>query len=94
MRMAAEKDSLGYRILENEGIKILAIEHNSNNMEIISKRAHKTKSEDIMYSGKGIGITINIPTLGYYYLVSPNKEIVYETGDLGDYSEILKKIEN
>ena len=92
MRMAAEKDSLGYRILENEGIKILAIEHKSNNMEIIAKRASKTKSEDIMYSGKGIGTGINIPTLGYYYLVSPNKEIVYETGDLGDYSEIINKL--
>ena len=92
MRMSAEKDSLGYRMLENEGIKILAIEHKSNNMEIIAKRASKTKSEDIMYSGKGIGTTINIPTLGYYYLVSPNKEIVYETGDLGDYSEIINKL--
>lgn len=39
-------------------------------------------------------IIINIPTLGYYYLVSPNKEIVYETGDLGDYEEILKIIRN
>ena len=61
-------------------------------MEIIAKRASKTKSEDIMYSGKGIGTTINIPTLGYYYLVSPDKEIVYETGDLGDYSEIINKL--
>ncbi|MBQ8223694.1 MAG: redoxin domain-containing protein [Bacteroidales bacterium] len=94
MKRSAEKDSLGYIILENEGVRILAIEHKSNNMEIIAKRAYKTKSEDIMYSGKGIGSIINIPALGYYYLVSPNKEIVYETGDLGDYEEILKIIRN
>lgn len=96
MRMDAEKDSIGNRIIEKEGIKILAIEHKSNNMEIIAKRAYKTKSEDIMYSGKGIGTTINIPTLGYYYLVSPNKEIVYETGSWESILKYLRllKIEN
>lgn len=87
-----EKDSLGYRILENEGIKILAIEHRSNNLEHIRQIASKSNSEDIAYSAKDIMTVINIPTLGYYYLVSPNKEIVYETGDLGDYSEIINKL--
>ena len=89
-----EKDSLGYRILEKEGIKILAIEHKSDDMELIAKRARLTNSKDIMYSGKGIGATINLPALGYYYLISPDKEIVYETGDLGDYEEIIKKLKN
>ena len=92
MRMAAEKDSLGYRIIEKEGIKILAIEHKSDNLELIAKRAELTNSKDIMYSGKGIGAIINLPASGYYYLVSPNKEIVYETGNLGDYSEIINKL--
>ena len=91
---AHEIDSLGYRILEKEEIKILAIEHKSDDMELIAKRAQLTNSKDIMYSGKGIGATINLPALGYYYLVSPNKEIVYETGDLGDYEEIIKKLKN
>ena len=91
---AHEIDSLGYRILEKEGIKILAIEHKSDDMELISKRARLTNSKDIMYSGKGIGATINLPALGYYYLISPDKEIVYETGDLGDYEEIIKKLKN
>ena len=58
---------------------------NLDNLELIAKRAELTNSKDIMYSGKGIGATINLPALGYYYLVSPNKEIVYETGNLGDY---------
>ena len=87
-----EKDSLGYRILENEGIKILAIEHRSNNLEHIRQIASKSNSENIVYSAKDIMTVINIPTLGYYYLVSPNKEIVYETGDLGDYEEIINKL--
>lgn len=87
-----EKDSLGYRILENEGVKILAIEHRSNNLEYIRQIASKSNSEDITYSAKEIMTVINIPALGYYYLISPNKEIVYETGDLGDYSEIINKL--
>ena len=91
---AHEIDSLGYRVLEKEEIKILAIEHKSDDMELIAKRAQLTNSKDIMYSGKGIGATINLPALGYYYLISPDKEIVYETGDLGDYSEIIGIIEN
>ena len=89
---AHEIDSLGYRILEKEGIKILAIEHRSNNLEHIRQIASKSNSEDIAYSAKDIMTVINIPTLGYYYLVSPNKEIVYETGDLGDYEEIINKL--
>ena len=91
---AHEIDSLGYRILEKQGIKILAIEHRSNNLEHIRQIAATTNSKDIAYSAKNIMTTINIPALGYYYLVSPNKEIVYETGYLGDYEEILKIIEN
>lgn len=85
-----EKDSLGYRILENEGIKILAINHKSDNMELIAEIAEKTSTRDIMYSGKGIGGVIELPYLGYFYLISPDKEVVYDSSNLGDYSELLK----
>ncbi len=87
--MGIEKDSLPARILEKEGIRILAIEHRSDNLEIIGKVADKTGSGDIIYSAKGIGTAISIPYLGYYYLLSPSKEIVLETGDC-DYDKILK----
>lgn len=85
-----EKDSLGYRVLENNDIKILAINYESNNMEQLSKLAEKDDSKDIIYSAKGIKQHINLPFQGYYYLISPKKEIVYETSHLGDYSELLK----
>lgn len=92
--LSHEKDSLGCLILENNGIRSLAIEHKSNNMELIRKYAEKTGLQDMMYSAKGIGTTVFIPALGYYYLLSPDKEIVYETYDLGDYSELLKAKED
>ena len=85
-----EQDSLGYRILEHEGIRIFAINYISDNMELIGKVADKTGTTDIIYSAKGLNTIVSLPTLGYYYLLSPDKEIVYESSSLGDYSELLK----
>ena len=93
-KYAHEKDSLGYRILEKEGIKIMAIEHRSNNMEYIEKVAKKYEFEDITYSGKGIYSVIEIPYFGYYYLISPDKKVFFRTSKLEDYEEILKLIRN
>ena len=58
-------------------------------MYVIGKVADKTGSADIIYSAKGIGTVISIPYLGYYYLVSPSKEIVLGSGDC-DYSKLLE----
>ena len=91
-RYAKEKDSLGYRILEKEGIKILAIEHKSNNMEYIEKYAKRHHSEDITYSAKGIFNAIDVNWWECYYLISPDKKVVYRTEKLEDYSEIINKL--
>jgi hypothetical protein len=91
-RYAKEKDSLGYRILEKEGIKIMAIEHKSNNMEYIEKYAKRYHSEDITYSAKGIFNAIDVNWWECYYLISPDKKAVYRTEKLGDYSEIINKL--
>lgn len=91
-RYAKEKDSLGYRILEKEGIKIMAIEHKSNNMEYIEKYAMRHHSEDITYSAKGIFNAIDVNWWECYYLISPDKKAVYRTEKLGDYSEIINKM--
>lgn len=85
-----EKDSLGYRVLEHEGIKIMAVNPSSDNMELIRNIGEKTGTAALMYSGKGLSGVIDLPYLGYYYLISPDKQIVYETSDLGDYSELLE----
>ena len=68
----------------------MAINHRSDNVELIRSIAEKTNTGDIIYYAKGMGGVINIPALGYYYLISPDKQIVYETSDLGDYSELLE----
>ena len=91
-RYAKEKDSLGYRILEKEGIKIMAIEHKSNNMEYIEKYAKRHHSEDITYSAKGIFNAIDVNWWECYYLISPDKKVVYRAEKMGDYSEIINKL--
>lgn len=85
-----EKDSLGYRILEKEGIEILAINYSTDNMDILENMADKTNSNDIIYSAKGLNAHLNIPYLGYYYLIPPDKKVVFKDYKLGDYSELLK----
>ena len=52
--------------------------------------AIKTNTTDITYCAQGLMPLLTIPYLGYYYLVSPDKQIVYETSDLGDYNELLE----
>lgn len=89
-KMGKEIDSLGCCLLENKGIKVLAINHRSDNVELIRTIAETTNTTSIIYFAKGMGGVINIPSLGYYYLISPDRQIVYETGDLGDYSELLE----
>ena len=88
--MGQEKDSLGNYYLESQGVKILAINHRSDNEELIRSIAEKTNTREIIYHANGMGGVIDIPMLGYYYLVSPDKQIVYETYNLGDYSELLQ----
>ena len=85
-----EKDSLGSHVLNDYGIKIYAVNYSSNNLSLINKIAEKTNSTDIMYSAKGLGNCIRIPSLGYYYLISPDKNVVFKDYKLGDYSELLK----
>lgn len=88
--MGQEKESAGKYYLESQGIKILAINHCSSNAELIRSIAEKTNTSDIIFYAKGIGKVINIPFLGYYYLVSPRKTIVWHSSSLGDYSELLE----
>ena len=84
------KDSLGSHVLNDYGIKIYAVNYSSNNLSLINKIADKTNAEDIIYSAKGLNAHLNIPYLGYYYLISPDKKVVFKDYKLGDYSELLK----
>lgn len=83
-------DSLGYRIIEKHDISILSVNYVSGNTTLIGDMASKTNTTDITYCAQGLRRVLTIPYLGYYYLISPDKQIVYETNNLGDYSELLE----
>lgn len=88
-----EKDSLGYRYLQNEGIKLMSINYFSDNFELLRNTAAKTNSADIMYSSKGIDEFIRITSLGRNFLLSPSNEIVFQSPfivGMDDYSELLE----
>lgn len=89
-----EKDSLGYRFLSKEGIKILSVNYLSDNIEKLKEVAERTNSADIMHYAKGMGDFIKLPYVGYNFLLSPDKKLVYKCGYIGsfgkDYSELLK----
>lgn len=89
-----ENDSLGYTILEKNNIKILSINPHSDNIHALNDYAEKFKAENYIYFSKGISQFIRIDAYPTYFLITPSKEIIYNTHSLGDYSEILKVIED
>ena len=90
--LGKEKETLGYRILEQNGIKIMCINCLSDNVNYLSQKANDSRSQipDIMYHAKGIGKILDMHVMPQYYLISPDKQIVYKSHDLGDYSELLQ----
>ncbi|MBR2050862.1 MAG: hypothetical protein IJ961_00110 [Bacteroidales bacterium] len=88
-RYVHEKNSLGYIIPENEDVRIMAIEPSSNNMEYIQRVADKYDCEDIIYSAKEIYNAIDV-LYNKYYLISPDKKVVYKSSTLGDYGEAVE----
>ena len=90
-RYVHEKNSLGYIIPENEDVRIMAIEPSSNNMEYIQRVADKYDCEDIIYSAKEIYNAIDV-LYHKYYLISPDKKVVYKNWNIEDYEEIIDKL--
>jgi hypothetical protein len=89
-KMRKEKDSLGYCLIETEGVRIIAVNALSDNWNLIAETAKKYCIEDILFSAKGINTTIALVGNAYpsYYLISPQKEVVWRSNRL-DYSGLL-----
>ena len=87
-----ERDSLGYGMLEQEGIVIIAANAISDNLELINQVAEKCGGQDILYAGKGVFGLLALVNGAFpsYYLISPEKEIIWRSNYLGDYSELLE----
>lgn len=90
-KLNKEKDSLGYRILEKNEIKILSINAITNNTAKILEEGDKLSAKDLLYHTKGLGNLIDISKMPKYYLISPDKKIIYVSNNIGDYSELLEQ---
>lgn len=91
-RLQRERDSLGHGVLEGRDVRIIAANAKSDNMELIGKVAEKYNAHDLLYSGKGVSSVLSLVNHAFpsYYLISPEKEIVWRSNQVGDYSELLK----
>ena len=87
-----ERDSLGYRILEREGIRLFCINYEGGRTGKFCEYAEHFGIPDIAYASRDISRFISIPHFPYFYLFSPSGELVYR-GDL-DYAAILKAKQN
>lgn len=90
--LSQEKSKYGKTILEKENVKIMSINPLSSNVEKLKKEAKPFHLENIVYYSKGINQFLDMKKMPVYYLLSPQKKIVYISHKLGDYSEILKII--
>lgn len=89
-----EQESLGYRKLEREGVSIMCLNVISSMNEHFREYAKRFGMEDIVYSAKGIGETVSYENMPYYFLLSPEKDVVYQGISLGEnYEEVLKAME-
>lgn len=92
-QLSREQDSLGYRILENNGITLLCLNPLSLVTESLVKYAELYGITDITYSAKSILGSLNWYSYPYYILISPDKKIIYKGNDLGEnYQTIINAI--
>lgn len=86
-----EKEKDGKYTLEQAGIKTMFVNDYSNITEAFKKVADRFDAHEILYSAKGIGKHINVPTTPMAFLVTPDKKVIELKEDLLEsYDEIFQ----
>lgn len=92
-QLAHEQDSLGYRELEAEGIKLMCINSSCRATDAFVQYVNSHRIADIAYAARGIDSTMNMKKYPYFLLISPQKEIIYrQEGTRNLYSNIRNAI--
>lgn len=93
-RMNKERsENDGKTILELKSIKIMSINPYSADIKRLKQDAIKYHCEPYFYGAKGLNSYLKMYPMPQYYLISPDKKIVYShIGDDIDYKDILKAI--
>ncbi|MDR1846574.1 MAG: thioredoxin family protein [Bacteroidales bacterium] len=87
-----EEKQYGKSILEQNNVKILSINPFTSNYLALKQQAEKYNFIEHVYCAKDLRLYFNIRGYPSFFLISPDKKIVYDSNDLGDYSEILEII--
>ena len=71
-----EKDSIGYRTLEHDGIQLFCINNEGGVTQKFIDYATRFHTQDIMYAARGFN-KLNTRMTPSYYLFAPNHDLVY-----------------
>ena len=72
-----EADSLGYRLLEKEGVRLYCINPKGGVTPRFRAYAEKWGAQDILYSARGIDSRLNVRCWPSIYLFAPNGDLVF-----------------
>ncbi len=88
-QMEKERQELGYRRLEHEGIKVMCVIPHITDTATFTAFVERHKISDIAYSAPALdGLVKYVPD---YILLSPDKQIVFRSSSLGkEYEKLLK----
>jgi thiol-disulfide isomerase/thioredoxin len=93
LKIKEEKQKYGYALLEKEGVRIMLINPESENLPHIKKFIAQYDVYEYVYASKALKKQLNITYMPQYFLISPNKTIYRIDSEKPlDYSEILKII--
>lgn len=84
LQMAREQDSLGYRVLEHEGIRVICANPHARVNDHFVEFAKQFRISDIAYSAIGLGDCVNFGSFPHYILFSPDKKVVFRGSSLGE----------
>ena len=91
LKWRGEQETYGSTVIEREGITIISINPVSDNAELISREAAMYCPANVkIYHAKGMNTCLKMNTFPQYYLVSPDKQIVYSSGLMRSYDQILE----
>ncbi len=91
-----EVDSLGYRQIEKEGVRLYCINPKGGVTPQFRKYAERWAAQDILYSARGIGSELKASCWPSIYLFAPNGDLVFhnECEYIPDLTETIIKMKH
>jgi hypothetical protein len=77
-----EKKEKGFSELEKNGIKVICINPFAKDFIRMRKTEELLNAKGLLYSANGLHKVIDLYRFPSYYLISPNKEIVFSTSSI------------